>query len=189
MAGAVALVDQGRMTSRREASERAVRRGRSTGRRALIARTLAAVALLPVASRIPAYARLTVALLSDDRVPSGRKAILAGVIGYALAPVDMIPERIPLLGVFDDVVVAVLGLEIFLAGVPDDLLEDKLAALGIPRAAFDEDRARVRRTVPRPIRRIIKRLPTTFEAIGRIVHDLGVGTGLRSRHTKEGSPA
>ncbi len=155
----------------------------------LVGRSLTALALLPIAGRLPAYARLAVELLADARVPAARKALLAGVVGYALSPLDLIPDRIPLLGVLDDVVVAVIGLELFLAGVPEALLDEKLEAIGIPRAAFDEDRVRVRRSVPRPVRRIIKRLPATVDAAGRVTRELALGHRLRAWITKEGSPA
>ena len=145
---------------------------RSFGRRALSVSTFTAFALLPVASRLPEYARLTAALLGDARIPAARKAILAGVVGYALSPVDLIPDRIPVLGAIDDVVVALLGLEFFLAGIPDELLDARLADVGIQRVAFEEDRARIRRTVPRPVRRVIHRLPGVVDTAGRALRDV-----------------
>jgi uncharacterized membrane protein YkvA (DUF1232 family) len=160
------------------------------GRRAaIVRRALTALALLPLASRLPSYLRLTLDLLADPRVPVARKALLAGVLGYAISPLDLIPDRFPVLGALDDVVVSVLGVELFLSSISSELIDEKLERLGIPRAAFEQDRARVRRTIPRPVRRIIKRLPATFETASRLTHELEVGRHVRGWLTKEGSPA
>jgi uncharacterized membrane protein YkvA (DUF1232 family) len=158
-------------------------------RGAILARSLTAFALLPLASRLPTYGRLTLDLLADERVSVARKALLAGVVGYAVSPLDLIPDRIPFLGALDDVVVAVLGVELFLSGISSELIDEKLDRLGIPRAAFDEDRSRVRRIIPTPVRRIVKRLPATLESAGRVTCDLELGRHVRGWITKEGSPA
>jgi uncharacterized membrane protein YkvA (DUF1232 family) len=162
------------------------RRGR---RGAIVGRSLTALTLLPLASRLPSYGLLTLDLLADERVSVARKALLAGVVGYAVSPLDLIPDRIPVLGALDDVVVAVLGVELFLSGISSELIDEKLDRLGIPRTAFDEDRARVRRTIPSPVRRIVKRLPATLESAGRVTRDLELGRHVRGWLTKEGSPA
>ena len=168
------------------------KRAGSAGRRrrgAIVRRSLTALTLLPLASRLPSYGRLTLDLLADERVSIARKALLAGVLGYAVSPVDLIPDRIPVLGGLDDVVVAVLGVELFLSGISSELIDEKLDRLGIPRAAFDEDRARVRRTIPRPVRRIVKRIPATLERAGRVTRDLELNRRVRGWLTMEGSPA
>ena len=169
--------------------EEPARRGRRDRRSAIIGRSLTAFALLPLASRLPSYGRLTLELVADTRIPIARKALLAGVVGYAISPLDLIPDRIPVLGALDDVVVAVLGVELFLAGISSELIDEKLDHLGIPRAAFEEDRARVRRTIPRPVRRIVKRLPATLERAGRVTRDMELGRHVRGWLTKEGSLA
>ncbi len=174
---------------RMDGSDGKSRRARRGRRRALVGRSLTALALLPLASRLPSYGRLTLDLLVDERVSVARKALLAGAIGYAISPLDLIPDRVPLLGAIDDLVVGVLGVELFLAGISPELIDEKLDRLGIPRAAFDEDRARVRRTIPRPVRRIVNRLPATLESAGRVTRDLELGRHVRGWLTKEGSPA
>jgi uncharacterized membrane protein YkvA (DUF1232 family) len=164
-------------------------RARPGRRSAMIGRSLTALSLLPLASRLPSYGRLTLELMADQRVSVARKLLLAGVIAYAVSPLDLIPDRIPVLGALDDVVVAVLGVELFLASISSELIDEKLDRLGIPRVAFDEDRARVRRTIPRPVRRIVKRLPATLESADRFTRDLQLGRHVRGWITKEGSLA
>lgn len=158
-------------------------------RRVLIGRTVAALALLPLAGRLPSYARLTAALLRDPRVPATRKAVLAAVLGYAAVPFDVIPDRLPILGSLDDLAIAVLGYDLFIAGIPEQVIDEKLAELGIPRAAWDEDIARVRRIIPRPVRRVIHHVPSALGAAGRAAGGLARSATARGTLSKEGSPA
>ena len=95
------------------------------------------MAFMPLASRAPQYARLILALLMDDRTPAQRKVLLAGAAGYLLVGRDIIPDDIPILGGLDDLVVVVLAVDLFLDGVPEELLAEKLDELGIDRSAFD----------------------------------------------------
>jgi uncharacterized membrane protein YkvA (DUF1232 family) len=165
------------------------RRRRGTRRRATIGRTITMLALLPIAARLPIHARIMAGLLGDPRVPRSRKALLAAAVGYVISPVDVIPDRIPLLGVLDDLVVAALAFDTFLAGVPDVALAEQLEAVGLERAAFDEDLLRVRRLVPRPIRRLAHRIPTALQLGARAARKAGLEARLRGLLNKEGSPA
>lgn len=152
-------------------------------------RTVAVLALLPIAGRLPVYGRLIIRLLGDDRVPRARKVVLAAAAGYAILPTDIVADRIPVLGVLDDLVVGALALDIFLAGVPGQVLDESLADLGLSRSEFDDDRARLRRTVPIPMRRVVTRVPTVGAATLRLANSMEFGPRLRAWLTKEGSPA
>ena len=46
----------------------------------------------------------------DPRVPWYAKALALVVAGYALSPIDLIPDFIPVLGYLDDVILVPLGL-------------------------------------------------------------------------------
>jgi uncharacterized membrane protein YkvA (DUF1232 family) len=59
---------------------------------------------------IPNLLRLIVALLRDPRVSSADKAILAGTIIYAIAPLDILPDMIPFIGQVDDSYLIALSL-------------------------------------------------------------------------------
>jgi hypothetical protein len=122
-------------------------------------------------------------------VPASRKALLAVAAGYAVAPIDIIPERFPLLGVLDDLVVAVLAMDAFLAAVPDAALAEQLEAVGLERAAFDADMLRIRRLVPRPIRSLVHHIPTALQLGARTAREAELGTRIRGLFDKEGSPA
>jgi uncharacterized membrane protein YkvA (DUF1232 family) len=162
----------------------AKRRSGSRGR-AGFGRALKLLAFLPVASRIPTYARLVTALVLDNRMPAGRKALLAGAAGYLAVGRDLIPDSIPLLGGVDDLVVVVLAVDLFLEGAPDDLLEEKLDELGIDRASFDRDMAQIRRLTPGPVRRTIRRVPDLVGGVGDVLKQFGLGPRMRAWITKE----
>ena len=143
-------------------------------------RSLRWLAFVPVASRVPTYARLVWALASDSRIPTSRKAILAGAAGYVLLGRDLIPDDIPVLGGIDDLAVVVLAVEAFFDGIPEAILAEKIAELEIDRDAFRRDMDQVRRLTPAPVRRIIRRLPAAFDEAGRIVKQSGIGPRVRS---------
>ena len=165
-------------------------KGRSNKRRALsIGRVASLLAFLPVASRAPIYAQLILALILDNRTPGSRKAILAGALGYLLVGRALVPDEVPVLGGLDDLVVVVLAVDLFLDGVPKDLLDEKLDDLGIERAAFDSDIAQIRRLTPGPVRRAFRRLPGMVAAAGDAMQQTGLGPRVRGWISREESIA
>ena len=138
------------------------------------------LAFLPVAGRVPTYARLIWALSIDDRVPAARKAILVGAAGYVLVGRDLIPDEIPVLGGLDDLAVVILAVELFLDGISDEILEEKLDELAIDRDAFRRDMQQVRRLTPAPLRRIIRRLPEAIDSAARLITEARIGPRVRS---------
>ncbi len=155
-------------------------RGRkSGGRSAGLRRMIAAAAFMPLAGRTPLYGRLIWSLVSDERVPIGRKALLGGALGYVALGRDFVPDRVPILGQLDDLVVVALAIDVFVDGLDEALLAEKLEAAGIPRAAYDEDIARVRRLIPGPIRRAVRRVPHGVRLVADAVGQSGVPTQLR----------
>jgi uncharacterized membrane protein YkvA (DUF1232 family) len=157
---------------------------RSTGR-ATVGRLVSLLAFLPIASRVPDYARLIGALVLDERMPNDRKVLLGAAAGYIVIGRDIVPDTIPLIGGLDDLVVVVLAVELFLDGVPPELLQEKLDDLAIDRASFDRDVAQIRRLTPGPVRRTIRRIPGLVTAAGRAIERSGVVPRARAWITKE----
>jgi len=60
----------------------------------------------------------------DPRVPWHAKAIAALVAAYALSPIDLIPDFIPVLGYLDDLIILPLGILLALKMIPADVLAD-----------------------------------------------------------------
>jgi uncharacterized membrane protein YkvA (DUF1232 family) len=158
--------------------------GPSMGR-AGFTRGLSLLAFLPIASRVPMYTRLITALVMDERMPANRKALLAGAAGYLVFGRDLIPDDVPIIGGLDDLVVVVLAVELFLDGVPQDLLDEKLEELGIDKSAFERDVAQVRRLTPGPVRRTIRRAAEIVGGAGEALKQLGLGPRTRAWINRE----
>jgi uncharacterized membrane protein YkvA (DUF1232 family) len=62
--------------------------------------------------------------IRDPRVPWYAKALAAVVVGYALSPIDLIPDPIPVLGYLDDLVLVPLGILAVRAMIPAPVLAD-----------------------------------------------------------------
>ena len=60
----------------------------------------------------------------DPRVPWLAKLIAGATVAYALSPIDLIPDFIPVLGMLDDLVVIPLGLSIALRMIPREIMNE-----------------------------------------------------------------
>jgi uncharacterized membrane protein YkvA (DUF1232 family) len=77
--------------------------------------------------------RQTVALYlagRDPRTPWYAKALAAAVVAYALSPVDLIPDFIPVLGYLDDLVIIPAGVGLFIRLIPEDIWAECMARSG-----------------------------------------------------------
>ena len=55
----------------------------------------------------------------DPRTPWYAKLLVAGIVAYALSPIDLIPDFIPVLGYLDDFVLIPLGIAVVIQLIPD----------------------------------------------------------------------
>lgn len=60
----------------------------------------------------------------DPRVSWVAKAIAGAVAAYALSPIDLIPDFIPVLGYLDDLIILPLGILLAIRLVPDPLMAE-----------------------------------------------------------------
>ena len=60
----------------------------------------------------------------DPRVPWYAKVFMIAVIGYALSPIDLIPDFIPVLGYVDDLIIVPAGVLLALKMIPREVLEE-----------------------------------------------------------------
>ena len=63
----------------------------------------------------------------DPRVPWYAKALAFCVAGYALSPIDLIPDFVPVLGYIDDLIIVPLGILIVLKLIPPDIIAEHRA--------------------------------------------------------------
>ena len=60
----------------------------------------------------------------DRRVPWQAKLVAGLVVAYALSPIDLIPDFIPVLGYLDDMVLLPLGILLVLKLIPDEVMQE-----------------------------------------------------------------
>ncbi|MBO9193853.1 DUF1232 domain-containing protein [Rhizobium sp. 16-449-1b] len=60
----------------------------------------------------------------DTRVPWYAKAAAGGVAAYALSPIDLIPDFIPVLGYLDDLLIVPLGIMLAVRLIPSDVMAE-----------------------------------------------------------------
>jgi uncharacterized membrane protein YkvA (DUF1232 family) len=60
----------------------------------------------------------------DPRVPWYAKALAVVVAAYALSPIDLIPDFIPLLGYLDDVILVPLGILLTVRLIPPEVMNE-----------------------------------------------------------------
>ena len=113
--------------------------------------------LRKLAMILPNLVKLLVRLARDPRVPTRAKIFAAAAAAYAVSPIDLVPDFIPLIGRSDDLVVIALALDYLVehAGVSvvrehwdgsDEVLSMIVDVIGM-----------VAGLVPRPVRIAINR--------------------------------
>ena len=74
----------------------------------------------------------------DPRTPWYAKAVAIGVVAYALSPIDLIPDFIPVLGQLDELVILPAGIWLVVRLIPPDVMNEHraaaIAAEHIPRS-------------------------------------------------------
>ena len=74
--------------------------------------------------------------LRDPATPWYAKALGVLVVGYAMSPLDLIPDFIPILGYLDDIILLPLGLALLRRLIPAEVMvrcRERAAAAGQPR--------------------------------------------------------
>ncbi|CAN7697790.1 YkvA family protein [Mesorhizobium sp. LjNodule214] len=67
----------------------------------------------------------------DPRTPWYAKALALCVAGYALSPIDLIPDFIPVLGYLDDAIIVPLGILAVLKMIPPEVMAEHRAAAAL----------------------------------------------------------
>jgi uncharacterized membrane protein YkvA (DUF1232 family) len=94
-------------------------------------------------ARIRALKRETHALVlaaRDPRTPWAARAVALAAVAYALSPIDLIPDPIPVLGYLDDLIVLPALIALAIRLIPADVMEEART-----RAADPEEEARLGR--------------------------------------------
>jgi uncharacterized membrane protein YkvA (DUF1232 family) len=60
----------------------------------------------------------------DPRTPWYAKVLAVFIIGYALSPIDLIPDFIPVIGYLDDLVIVPAGITLLIRLIPTGVLQE-----------------------------------------------------------------
>ncbi len=78
----------------------------------------------------------------DPRVPWYVKMLAVAVAGYALSPIDLIPDFIPVVGYLDDLIIVPLGIGLVVLLIPKEIMvecrakADQIAQRPVSRAGM-----------------------------------------------------
>jgi uncharacterized membrane protein YkvA (DUF1232 family) len=81
-------------------------------------------------SRARLFKRETLALFlaaKDPRTPWYAKLLAVAIVAYALSPIDLIPDFIPILGYLDELVLIPAGIALVIRLVPEEVMADARA--------------------------------------------------------------
>lgn len=62
-------------------------------------------------------------VMKHSETPLYVKILAAIIVGYALSPIDLIPDFVPILGYLDDIILLPLGIALVIKMIPADILE------------------------------------------------------------------
>lgn len=60
----------------------------------------------------------------DPRTPWYAKLLVAGIVAYALSPIDLIPDFIPVFGYLDDIILIPAGIALAIRLIPQPVMAD-----------------------------------------------------------------
>ena len=72
-------------------------------------------------------------LFKHPETPRAAKLVAVAVLAYALSPIDLIPDFIPVLGLLDDVILLPLGIALAVKLTPQHLWQARLAEAEVGR--------------------------------------------------------
>lgn len=84
----------------------------------------------------------------DPRTPWHARVVVAIIVGYALSPIDLIPDFIPVLGYLDELILVPLGIALAVKLIPPDVLT--------------ESRERAKELAERPTNRVVAGIIVTI---------------------------
>jgi uncharacterized membrane protein YkvA (DUF1232 family) len=111
------------------------------GRDAIIARVSFVDSLKQRARRLKADVFALYAAARHPRTPWYAKLFIAAIVAYALSPIDLIPDFIPVLGLLDEVILLPFAIVLAVRMIPEGVMEECRARAAAERA----DRTRMGR--------------------------------------------
>lgn len=107
---------------------------------------------------VPNLGKLLWRLTRDERVPIRPRLFVGAALAYAVLPVDLVPDVIPLIGRLDDLVVLALALRYLVEAAGDDVVQEHWDGGGEVLELAGVVLEATSGLVPWPVRRGVKRL-------------------------------
>lgn len=77
-----------------------------------------------IAAATKKYIWILYFLKRDPRVSKKAKLVVLTTLAYALSPIDLIPDFVPVLGLLDDLIIIPLGIYLAIKLIPKDVWND-----------------------------------------------------------------
>jgi uncharacterized membrane protein YkvA (DUF1232 family) len=77
----------------------------------------------------------------DPRTPWYARAFAAAVVAYAISPIDLIPDFIPVIGYLDDLLIVPIGFVIAMRLIPPEVMADSRAKAALQSRMIESNRA------------------------------------------------
>ncbi|MCK9330898.1 MAG: DUF1232 domain-containing protein [Candidatus Cloacimonetes bacterium] len=111
---------------------------------------------------LPDFFILVTRLFLDKRIPSNKKVLVASLIGYSVMPIDLIPDFIPIIGYIDDLVIMILGLDMLLKDIDEQILIDNWPGnqnvISLIRMIIEKIESNIQDPLFNIIKRILRRI-------------------------------
>lgn len=107
---------------------------------------------------LPNLLKLLSRLVRDPRVPRRSKLLVGGLLAYLASPIDLVPDMIPVLGMADDVLLAVYAVNHLIDKAGEEVVLEHWDG---PQDLLDMVRSILEATsqlIPPPVKRWVDRL-------------------------------
>lgn len=104
---------------------------------------------------VPATGKLLYRLVRDERVDERKRLAAVAALVYAVLPFDIIPDRFPLIGRVDDLVIGAAAIHALLETAGDDILDEHWDASDRSLEALRGAVETIAGFVPKPLRRVL----------------------------------
>ena len=113
-------------------------------------------AIVDAATAIPATGKLLYRLVRDERVEQRRRMAVVAALAYAILPFDFIPDRLPLIGKVDDVLLGAAAIQALFEAAGPEILEEHWDASPRALEALMNGLDVASGLIPRPLKRLVR---------------------------------
>lgn len=111
---------------------------------------------LEAARAVPATVKLVYRLVRDERIDERKRAGVVAALAYAALPFDFIPDRFPIIGRVDDLVIGAAALQALFDEAGEELVRENWEASAGSLDALLGIVDTVSGFVPKPVRRLFQ---------------------------------